>query len=311
MESPYLSPIERLPTEVIQEIFRWSRNFNLALSSPYIAFKLSNQSMYNVACDYAFDITSFRRPAQQSASQQELFSRRWMTWDFFKQYLCRDTYPNACPCWLTLLGYQCDGSWCRTGATLPSSLSCRAGPARNLTGIKNINCPLPTKLTRGPFTPDKIRLLAFLLKATNMSIDRADKEAIRIATRGRREAIRDRNYDAVWLFGRSRRLGNAVTLDLIKFAVIDCDCDRTIVFDLMVAAKGSRWSRWNDLELDAWVARKEAAGNPKGKWLKKKLEELRSGQWPDLETANYEAFDILRVCPITLRLVSRYSQADV
>lgn len=144
-----------------------------------------------------------------------------------------------------------------------------------------------------------------------MSIDRADKEAIRIATRGRLEAIRDRCYDAAYLFAHSRRLGSAVSLELIKFAVVDCGCDRSIVFDLMIAAKESKMSRWNDVQLDAWAAQQEASGNPKGKWLKKKLEEVRSGQWPDPETANYPPVDVLQIRPVTLHRLARTTQRDL
>jgi hypothetical protein len=144
-----------------------------------------------------------------------------------------------------------------------------------------------------------------------MSIDRADKEAIRIATRGRLGAIRDRSYDAAYLFAHSRRLGSAVSLDLIKFAVVDCGCDRSIVFDLMIAAKESKMSRWNDVELDAWVAQQEASGNPKGKWLKKKLEEVRSGRWPDPETANYPPVDVLQIRPVALHELARATQRNL
>ena len=223
-----------------------------------------------------------------------------MTWDFFKQYIINGNHPDACTCWITILGQQSDHqSYHACPYSLPVT-SCRVGQLSNQTGIKSISCPIPTKLTRGPFTPDKVAFLQFLLKATRISIDRADKEAIRIATRGRREAIRDRNYDASYLFAHSRRLCNAVTLELIKFAVIDCNCDRSIVFDLMVAAKQSRWIWWHDVELDAWLVRQEACGNPKGKWLKVKLEELRQGGWPARETANYEAADVLQTLPVSL-----------
>jgi len=295
-----LSALEELPTEILQEIYRWSRNLNLPLSSPHISLKLSSNIVYTWTCDYAFYNPWPVRSPIRTEVQQQLFSRRWMTWQFFKQYLIRFDHPDACMCWHILLGQQCDGQRYPSCLFSLPTRACRGGRLNNQIGIKSISCPIPTKLTRGPFLPDKVAFLQFLLKETTMSIDRADREAIRTATRGRREAIRDRKYDVSYLFAHSRRLGNAVTLELIKFAIIDCNCDRSIVFDLMIAAKESKWSWWNDVELDAWVARQEAAGNPKGRWLKVKLEELRGGQWPKLETANYEAADVLQILPVSL-----------
>jgi len=286
------SAIEDLPTEILQEIFKYSCNFNLPLCSPRIAAKLSSPSMYIAACDYAFAFSHQR--AMSESLQKRLFSRRWMTWAFFRRYLLRDVDPNSCPCWLILLGYDEGRNPCHLPIK-PTDISCRADRTRKLSWIKNINCPLPTKLTHGPFTPDKIQFLRLLLRATNMSIDRADKEAIRIAARGRLEAIRDGDPDIAYLFSHTRRLGSAISLNLIKFAVTEGDCDRSIVYDLMISAKETKLNRWNDVELDAWIARQEAIGNPKGKWLKKKLEELRTGRWPDAESANYMRSDTLRI----------------
>ena len=286
------STIEQLPAEILQEIFKHSSDFNLPQCSPYIAAKLSSPAMYIAACDYAF--TSDHQRTTSATLQKQLFSRRWMTWAFFRRYLLRDVDPGSCPCWLVLLGYDEGRNPCHLPIK-PTDISCGADRSRKLSWIKNINCPLPTKLTHGPFTPDKVQFLRLLLRATNMSIDRANKEAIRVAARGRVEAIRDHNHDIAYLFSHTRRLGSAISLNLIKFAIIECDCDRSIVFDLMISAKESRLSRWNDVELDEWIARQESIGNPKGKWLKKKLEELRGGRWPDAESADYSRSDTLRI----------------
>jgi hypothetical protein len=120
-----------------------------------------------------------------------------------------------------------------------------------------------------------------------MSVDWADKNAVRVAVQGKRDAIMERNLDAVQIFSRARRLGRAPNLELVKFAVLEAGCDRSIVLNLMVAAREWGHRRWNDIELDAWVSRQEENGEPKGKWLRIKLEELRSGRYPDAKTGDY------------------------
>jgi hypothetical protein len=136
-----------------------------------------------------------------------------------------------------------------------------------------------------------------------MSVDWADKNAVRVAVQGKREAIMDRNLDAVHIFSRTRRLGRAPNLELVKFAVLEAGCDRSIVLDLMIAAREWGHRRWNDVELDAWVARQEAKGEPKGKWLRTKLEELRAGRYPDAKTGDYVG-DLLEVRDAPFRVRS-------
>jgi hypothetical protein len=84
-----------------------------------------------------------------------------------------------------------------------------------------------------------------------------------------------------------RRLAKAPNLDLVKFAVIEGGCDRSIVLELMTAAREWGHRRWVDVELDAWVVQEGARGNPKARWLRIKLDELRFGKFPDPKTGDY------------------------
>ena len=88
----------------------------------------------------------------------------------------------------------------------------------------------------------------------------------------------ERNHDAVELFNHNRRLGKAPDLATVRFAVIDGQCDRSIVFDIMATARlwGLQGNSWRCAELDQWCQRRIEAGDPKGNWLQLKLQELRS-----------------------------------
>jgi hypothetical protein len=65
-------------------------------------------------------------------------------------------------------------------------------------------------------------------------------------------AILEGNLEAVYLFSRVRRLGKAPNLGLVKFAVLEGGCDRSIVFELITAGRLWGHRRWEDVELDAW-----------------------------------------------------------
>lgn len=52
-----MSPLERLPTELLQQIFLYCLNLHLPRSSPVIAGKLSSTSMYHRAIIAAFGPT--------------------------------------------------------------------------------------------------------------------------------------------------------------------------------------------------------------------------------------------------------------
>jgi hypothetical protein len=297
-----LAPLETLPTEIIQDIFLRCLDPNLPLSSLHISAQLQDFHIYNELCDYAFGYStppSFAKPQRCVENQTELFQRRWMTWPFFKQYLTKRVPPSACGCPVYL---SCN----EPGGCSEFQLETKDP---NTTGVKtfskvpyggsgpqplDIRGALPKKLTRGPWTEDKLSFLRCLLRITRMSVDWADKAAIRTASQGKRDAIMERNLDAVHMFSRVRRLGKAPNLALVKYAVLEANCDRSIVLNLMTAAKEWGLRQWNDWELDVWIVREEAQGNPKAKWLRIKLDELRYGHMPDPKTGDYRG-DILEV----------------
>jgi hypothetical protein len=288
-----LAPIEALPVEIIQEIFKRCWNLNLPLASLHISNKLANTHIYDQFCDLNFNysVPFHIRIPQGFRNPKEAFERRWMTWSYFEQYLAKRIPSKACGCpiYLTCREEQEAEKSDRTGLnhdeadhTLPFYPSSRS------TAPLEFRCQLPTKLTRGPWTNDKIKFIRCLFRISKMSVDWANIESVRIVAQGKREAIMERNLDAVHMFARARRLGKAPTLGLIKFAVIEGGCDRSIVVDLMTAAKEWGLRRWNDPELDAWVVQQEQKGNRKGSWLRVKLDEVRYGKMPDASSGDCE-----------------------
>ncbi|KAL1593156.1 hypothetical protein SLS60_010763 [Paraconiothyrium brasiliense] len=268
-----LSYIERLPTELIQPIFLASGpNLALPLASHYIAAKLSHKSTYNAVCTQYLKERRVHSP-DASLNRTRLFASRWMTWEYFKSFLLYAFDRIGCLCGMTAEEGCFDAQWPPNfeDATTMTFNRCHC-PA--LTYVK---CRLPVKLLHGPWTQDKVQFLLFLLWTTSMTVDWANPEVSHIAREGKKQAFLEKNLEAVQLFNHNRRLGRSPNLDSVRFAVIEAGCGRSIIYDTMASARlsGLRGRDWNCAELDEWCKERIEAGDPKGTWLKVKLQELR------------------------------------
>ncbi|KIV99914.1 uncharacterized protein PV09_08441 [Verruconis gallopava] len=290
LKSYAVAPVERLPCELIQHIFLLTdMDTNLPRASPLLSRSLLDQYILLKYCERAFarpsnsnQAVNYRERLERRQRQIKAFSMNWMTWSFFSSFLIWWKERSAA----ADMGHLDPGQFelelsdeKRQLQARRSNLSCPWLP--------EIVCPLPNKLLRGPFTPEKLAFIRCLLSISNASVDWASKESVRLSTAAKVEAILERNFEAVHLLSRNRRLAKAPNLELVKFAVIEGGCDRSIVFELMTAARQWGLRRWVDVELDAWVAREIAKGNPKARWLRLKLEELRFGNYPDPKTGDY------------------------
>ena len=291
--SPFLlppSPIETLPAELLQEIFILS-DLNLALpeSSPCISRKLSDPYIYRFVCNHYFDPgypryqkRIYGNPVSQvqvRRDQSRIFSYRWMTWEIFKSFILRKYEQSGCLCDKAPGGVAPD-----TGCPSPQWPPDFEYPTNMVfegchkPALTSLACPIPQKLLRGPWTKDKLQFLRFLLWTTSMNVNWAGTEACENTRQGRREAILERNLEAVQLLNNCRRLCRAPNLDDVRFAVIHGGCDRSIVYDTLEAVRmwGVAGNAWECGILGLWCGSAIEAGNPKGQWLKLKLEELRS-----------------------------------
>jgi hypothetical protein len=263
-----LAPIESLPTELLQPIFTAAdHDVALVKASPYIAARLSSEYIYHLTCDYYLNEVHDNR-VEQSAAQTLIFASKWMTWAFFQSWILRRFGPNGCLCDQTQDKGCFDAQWPPNFDDATKMVFSRS----HLPRLAFVKARIPKKLLCGPWTQDKIEFLRFLLWITSMSVD---PEALQAAVEERKQATLERNLEAVELFNHNRRLGRAADLDTVRFAVIEAGCDRSVVYDTLLAANlwnTSRKSRHSS-ELHGWCEAKTAHGDPRGAWLQKKLEE--------------------------------------
>jgi hypothetical protein len=268
----FVSGIERLPVELLQPIFFLSgRNVALIQASDLIGARLSSDYVYNAACSkHLTSILDDR--AVQTATQTYIFASKWMTWTFFKSWVTRTYEPNGCLCGLVPEDGCFDAQWPPNFENATEMVFSRS----HLPRLAFVKGRIPKKLLGGPWTLEKTKFLQFLLWITSMTVDWHDADIRQISINGRIQAIQEQNVDVVELFNHNRRLGKVADLSTVRFAVIDCGCNRSIVYDTLLTA--SIWgtvTSWDCDKLDAWCEQQIVLGDPKGKWLKIKLEELR------------------------------------
>ena len=268
-----LSAIERLPVELIQPIFFQSGpNLALPLASHHIAAKLSDDYIYHALCTEYLTVNE-HLPAEKSISQTRIFASRWMTWDYFKSFLIKTYEGKGCLCGKTPEEGCFDAQWPPEWEDATDMVFSRS----HLPELSWVKGRIPTKLLHGPWTSENIQFLRFLLWTTSMTVDWADEEVRKTVLMGRKEAMMEKNLEVVEIFNHNRRLGKPPDLSLVRFAVIEAGCDRSIVYDTMATARawGVRGTDWGCAELDAWCLGNMEEGDVKGGWLKVKLEELR------------------------------------
>lgn len=268
-----LASIEKLPVELLQPIFLASgHNVALLQASPRIAVRLSSNYVYKSTCIYYLTGVIGSRSAQ-SAAQTYIFASRWMTWEFFKAWIVEVFEHKGCLCGLSEEEGCIDGQWPPNFEDATKMMFSRS----HLPRLAFTKGRIPKKLLQGPWTLEKVQFLRFLLWVTGMSVDWSDPEARQAAINGRRQAMLEKNLEAVELFNHNRRLGKVASVSTVRFAVLEADCDRSIVYDTLFTANmwGTRGRSWDCEELDKWCKDRIKKGDPKGTWLKTKLEELR------------------------------------
>lgn len=267
------SHLESLPVELLQPIFIASgHNIALIQASDRIGARLSSEYVYHSACNY-YLIGKFENHARQSFAQSYIFASKWMTWTFFKSWIEKSFAPIGCLCGLTPDQGCFDPQWPPDYAEATTMVFSRS----HLPRIAFVKGRIPPKLFRGVWTTDKVEFLRFLLWITSMTVDWSDAESRDAAITGRRQAILEKNLEAVELFNHNRRLGKVANLETVVFAVTQAGCDRSIVYDTLFTANmwGCRGNNWQSAELDEWCQQRIKAGDPKGQWLWTKLNELR------------------------------------
>jgi hypothetical protein len=266
------SGIEKLPVELLQPIFFLSgHNVALLQASDRVAARLSSDYVYNATCRRYFSGILDDRTAQ-TAAQTYIFASKWMNWTYFKSWVMSAYESNGCLCGLRPEQGCFDAQWPPNFENATDMVFSRS----HLPRLAFVKARVPKKLLHGPWTLHKVQFLQFLLWITSMSVCWQDADVRQTAIAGRIQAIKEQNVEAVELFNHNRRLGKVADLPMVRFAVLEGGCNRSIVYDLLSTA--SMWGTvisWECDELDAWCQERIKANDPKGKWLETKLKELR------------------------------------
>jgi hypothetical protein len=287
-----LSALESLPAELLEPIFVESGcNTSLLQASDLIARKLSSNLMYKSACDHQLTEVHGDR-ALQTQAQTFMFASKWMTWDFFQDWITQRYGPIGCLCGSTERdhkdpansGHCFDAQWPPNFEDATTMVFSRS----HLPQIAFVKGHIPIKLLRGPWTPDKISFLRFLLWITAMTVDWRNPEHREAAIEGRRQAVLERNLEAVEVFNHNRRLGKMADLSMVLFAVTEAGCDRSIVFDTLSAVRMWKREQFPEIlvQLQKWCQDRIDEENPKGLWLQTKLEEVMAKVEPQSHRVN-------------------------
>ena len=288
-----VAAIERLPVEILQPIFALS-GYNLALiqASQILGARLSSEYVYNGACNY-FLAGTCDDYVVRSAAQSSIFASKWMTWTFLKRWITKTCESSGCLCGRTPDESCFDAQWPPNFENATSMVFSRS----HLPRLAFIRCRLPKKLLAGPWTPDKVQFLRFLLWVTSMTVDWRDSESYTLAIEGRRQAFLEDNLAAAELFNHNRRLGRPPTLETVHFAAKEASCSRSVIYDTLrsVYVWSSRSDTWDLGPLFQWCDERISDNDPKGMWLRGVLQSLLHSKSGSLQSATCSAilFDMI------------------
>jgi hypothetical protein len=273
-----LSPLERLPGELLDLIFLHSHEPSLPQCSSRIGARLSsrhvlleyslrtlelspapseqqvekketkekNKSLPNSVFGLtSLSVSSSKRPVEEWKKNQ-LLSLRFFTWEFF-------------------------------GAVL--SIARRRYAPVNSENSMFLNCTIPSKLLHGPWTPSKVKFLEFLRSRCGCLPDPNNFTICDTANEGVQDAIRERAFDPLLVllssmlveethFCGSRTGFHSLpliqpTMDMIHTAVFDHDCPIGIVCLLLIHGIRAKDIDFLDAPLWIWTER----SGEKGVWV--------------------------------------------
>ncbi|KAF1836035.1 hypothetical protein BDW02DRAFT_522078 [Decorospora gaudefroyi] len=285
--------LQGLPQELLEIIFLHSMNISLPRCSPILGRKLSSR-----AITLAFTMKSFfhtvdhrtnyrdRLVTSDAALQSAILSCRFFTYDFFLRYV--EKAQDA----------MIMETWEATGVAIPKASSLDATCPSKVSKIIYLSFAdgfhVPEKLLHGPWTQDKARLL-YVLVGLNGELDWEGSMAGEAAKTGIEEAIREGNEYAVAALAVLLGVPKAITTDMLRYAVIHCGCDFSIVRHLLfnaqiLAGEASNVLDFYDPPLWTWA---EVHGH-KGETLK---DMLKKAEAFDLEFYFEDNADWTKIVP--------------
>ncbi|KAI7159857.1 hypothetical protein KC349_g3871 [Hortaea werneckii] len=286
-----LAFVEELPTEILQNIFYFSGNLNLALASTSLQSQLSSKHVYlahttrllqpllgnkNTEVDADTDV----------ATASRLLSCRFFTWDFFKSWLSQTSSSDA-----------------------DKHASEQSRSAEDYVAIWQAQQPYPKllpplKILHGPWTQDKVEFLA-LMAVTEPDLPSLSPIHGEAAYLGLTQAVAERSSDAV---AHLLRFKPSVDTEILRKAVIDNVFDRDVVLklaDYAVQRQQESISSQADLSVNempavdfldpalwAWAERtRNNDDDDNGEWLSKLLKDKSRQVQPQTRSAQQPADD--------------------
>ena len=230
--------LQGLPQELLEIIFLHSMNISLPRSSPTLGRKLSSSSILMSFTTHALfhtvdHTTTYRdRPRTSSPSlQSALLTCRFFTYAFFLSYVER---AHA------LLIKQRGKAWEKTGVQVLGAAEFDGLLPFKFTRVPYLGFAagfcVPEKLLHGPWTDDKARLL-YVLVSLNGEIDWQGSLAGEAAKTGMREAIREGNEYAVAALAVLLGVPKAITTEMLRYALVQCNCEINILRHLLFNAQ--------------------------------------------------------------------------
>jgi hypothetical protein len=293
-------------------IFQLCNNISLPLSSYVFARDLSYRHTY---FRFAIDTLSWDDDSEDKAADAVAVSRmlqcKWMTWDLFKDVV-QEIHRRKSPPSRNTSSSDSDTDDSDNDEEETQTRDQQLPvPVPNFSHPHNqprlpyltLSSPvqLPQSLLHEPWTSPKLDFLKYLVWS-GCSIDWASSSRGETATAGLVTAISTHSHTAVALLC-SPSINVIPDTTTLKIAVMDHNCNPSIVFYLLAAALRahivSRASgdsppdvNFRDPSLWHWVERVEKTGNKKGRWLKDALrfagDRMRVSSW------DQEAFEEFR-----------------
>ncbi|KAB2570837.1 hypothetical protein DBV05_g10501 [Lasiodiplodia theobromae] len=275
-----LSPLERLPAEVLQQIFLNSMNMNLPVASIELLHKLNSD---HIKLEFSFRMLYWPDDEERTENmdlpnmQGKLLSLRFFDWDFYKKYAAKACERFGAWPWLQEQDPH---------ATLEELLLRREADYDVLDRF-NLGCehaeeippflrlhektPLPAKLLKGPWYYGKHMMLRFFF-IQNLGIDHDNSTTSETLIEGLMGIAKEKESDyieiAKWLICIAIASEVQLPQKLLRRAVIDGGCDEDLVESMLT------WSLHSEIEYFdpmLWNWAERAPEKQKGRWLMNQL----------------------------------------
>ncbi|KAH3945260.1 hypothetical protein HBH53_145860 [Parastagonospora nodorum] len=250
--------LQGLPPELLEMIFLRSMSLALPQCSPDLGRKLSSSKMYMDFTMNAFfhtvDHKTNHRDRIKTSDpklQSDLLNCRFFTFPFFLKYV-----DHAHTTMVNLRGK----AWANASVEVPGVREFDGLWPFQFTKIPYLSFAegffVPEKLLRGPWTKDKASLL-YVLVSLNGEIDWAGSLSGETAKKGIKEAVREGNEYAVAALAVLLGVSKALTTDMLRFAVIECECSvnilRHLLFNAQILARDTTRDTLNFLDPRLWA----------------------------------------------------------